>query len=259
MPLSEEVRRELAAIEPRRDCDRLAELSGLFHTAGSLHLLRPRRVLRPPRPRRGGGRAPRVRAAARLRRRGRDPYVPPPCVRPGDPVPAPRPRGRARAERAAPTRASSRLRTRRWRRRRSGWSGARAAAMRTSAAPFSAAARSAGPARPHLEIRSASRAGADLLAAVAAAEDVVLRVHDRGRLHAPCTPRARRRSPTPWRWPAPGTRPRARRARGRRRRHGPGRTGSRTPTTRTSSARAEPLTARSRRSASSRPRGGSHG
>jgi DNA-binding protein WhiA len=35
---SEDVRRELAAIEPRRDCDRLAELSGLFHTAGSLHL-----------------------------------------------------------------------------------------------------------------------------------------------------------------------------------------------------------------------------
>ena len=39
MPLSDEVRRELAAIEPQRDCDRLAELSGLFHTAGSLHLL----------------------------------------------------------------------------------------------------------------------------------------------------------------------------------------------------------------------------
>ena len=30
---------ELAAIAPRRDCDRLAELSGLFHTAGSVHLL----------------------------------------------------------------------------------------------------------------------------------------------------------------------------------------------------------------------------
>ena len=29
---------ELAAIAPRRDCDRLAELSGLFHTAGSVHL-----------------------------------------------------------------------------------------------------------------------------------------------------------------------------------------------------------------------------
>lgn len=38
MPLSEDLRSELAAIGPRRDCDRLAELSGLFHTAGSAHL-----------------------------------------------------------------------------------------------------------------------------------------------------------------------------------------------------------------------------
>jgi hypothetical protein len=36
--LSEDLRNELAAIAPRRECDRLAELSGLFHTAGSLHL-----------------------------------------------------------------------------------------------------------------------------------------------------------------------------------------------------------------------------
>jgi cell division protein WhiA len=35
--LSEDLRRELAAIEPRNDCDRLAELSGLFHAAGSVH------------------------------------------------------------------------------------------------------------------------------------------------------------------------------------------------------------------------------
>jgi cell division protein WhiA len=39
MSLSEELRAELAAVEPKRDCDRLAELSGLFHTAGSEHLL----------------------------------------------------------------------------------------------------------------------------------------------------------------------------------------------------------------------------
>ena len=38
MPLSEDLRNELAAIAPRRGCDRLAELSGLFHSAGSLHL-----------------------------------------------------------------------------------------------------------------------------------------------------------------------------------------------------------------------------
>ncbi len=38
MSLSEELRSELAAIAPQSDCDRLAELSGLFHTAGSAHL-----------------------------------------------------------------------------------------------------------------------------------------------------------------------------------------------------------------------------
>jgi DNA-binding protein WhiA len=38
VPLSEDLRNELAAIDPRLACDRLAELSGLFHAAGSLHL-----------------------------------------------------------------------------------------------------------------------------------------------------------------------------------------------------------------------------
>jgi cell division protein WhiA len=37
--LSEAVRDELAAIAPVRDCDRLAELSALFHFSGRLHLL----------------------------------------------------------------------------------------------------------------------------------------------------------------------------------------------------------------------------
>jgi DNA-binding protein WhiA len=36
--LSEDLREELAAITPTQDCDRLAELSGLFHVAGSAHL-----------------------------------------------------------------------------------------------------------------------------------------------------------------------------------------------------------------------------
>jgi hypothetical protein len=35
---SEDVRKELARIAPERQCDRLAELSALFHSAGSLHL-----------------------------------------------------------------------------------------------------------------------------------------------------------------------------------------------------------------------------
>jgi DNA-binding protein WhiA len=36
--LSEDLRGELAAVALRNDCDRLAELSGLFHAAGSVHL-----------------------------------------------------------------------------------------------------------------------------------------------------------------------------------------------------------------------------
>jgi DNA-binding protein WhiA len=38
MSLSEDLRNELATVEPRQSCDRLAQLSGLFHTAGSVHL-----------------------------------------------------------------------------------------------------------------------------------------------------------------------------------------------------------------------------
>ncbi len=38
MTTSEDVRKELARIAPERKCDRLAELSALFHSAGSLHL-----------------------------------------------------------------------------------------------------------------------------------------------------------------------------------------------------------------------------
>lgn len=39
MPLSEELRDELASIAPTRGCCRLAEVSALFHSAGSAHLL----------------------------------------------------------------------------------------------------------------------------------------------------------------------------------------------------------------------------
>jgi hypothetical protein len=38
LALSDDLREELAAIAPDADCDRLAELSGLFHVAGSVHL-----------------------------------------------------------------------------------------------------------------------------------------------------------------------------------------------------------------------------
>ncbi len=39
MPLSDDLRNELAAIAPASECDRLAELSGIAHSAGSVHLL----------------------------------------------------------------------------------------------------------------------------------------------------------------------------------------------------------------------------
>lgn len=38
MPLSDDLRSELAAIAPTRGCCRLAEISALFHSAGSVHL-----------------------------------------------------------------------------------------------------------------------------------------------------------------------------------------------------------------------------
>jgi DNA-binding protein WhiA len=38
MPLSDDLRSELAAIAPKRGCCRLAEISALFHSAGSIHL-----------------------------------------------------------------------------------------------------------------------------------------------------------------------------------------------------------------------------
>src|SRR5688500_8125484 len=37
MPLSDDLRNELAAIAPERGCCRLAEIPALFHSAGSVH------------------------------------------------------------------------------------------------------------------------------------------------------------------------------------------------------------------------------
>ena len=121
MPLSDEVRRELAAIDPRRDCDRLAELSGLFHTAGQ---------------------PPPAAATATSRSTSTSPSRRPPaarsasCERSGsrprsgrtrssafdgrDAVPDPRARRRAAAPRARPRAACCPARTRRSSRRRSG-------------------------------------------------------------------------------------------------------------------------------------------
>ena len=178
--LSEDVRRELAAIAPERDCDRLAELSGLFHTAGSLHLhgrgefsvhldvsesavaRRAFRLLRSfgveaevrtyrqptfSRATRyqihvgGSGRALEVLAEAGVVSASHAPLE----------VPPKRVVGRGCCRRAY----------------------LRGALLGGGSV--------SGPRSPHLEIRSGARAGAELLVWAAAQEDVILRVHDRGR------------------------------------------------------------------------------
>ena len=173
MPLSDQVRRELAAIDPQRDCDRLAELSGLFHTAGSLHLLghgdfsvhldvaesaRPAArsaccARSASRPRSGRTRGTPSSGATRYQIHvpgGERPlHV---LVRAGV-------LSRAHAPLEAPPK------------RVVGRACCRRAYLRGA---FLGAGSVSGPRSPHLEIRTASLAGAELVAAVAAQEDVPL-------------------------------------------------------------------------------------
>ncbi len=180
MPLSEEARRELASITPRRGCDRLAEISGLFHSAGSLHLrghgafsvhldvaesavarrafglLRGVGVdaeIRTYRQRALAG-TTRYQIHVQGNRRALEMLVEAGVVSTGHaPLEAPPKRvvGRACCRRAY---------------------------LRGS---FLGGGSISGPRAPHLEIRSASRAGAETVAWAAMQEDVPLRVHDRGR------------------------------------------------------------------------------
>lgn len=180
MSFSEDVRSELAAIEPVRRCDRLAELSALFHTAGALHL-------------RGRGRvalhldvsdsAVARRAFSLLRSLGV-----------GSEIRTYRSRAFAQATRyqlhvAGELAALAVLRE--------------AGVVSGAGAPLahppkrvvgrgcccSAYLRGAllgggsvsGPPSPHLEVRCATREAAELVAKVAAARDVALKVRDRGR------------------------------------------------------------------------------
>ena len=180
VPLSDELRDELAAIAPARGCDRLAELSALFHSAGSLHL-RGGGASRctstsPARPSRGE----RSRSSAARRRVG-DPHLPAPRVRPGDALPAPRRGRRAGARRAAARRACSTARRARSSVRRGASSRAPAAAAPTSAAPSSAAARSRGPRPPHLELRTGPARAPRSSPRSPRADGVELRVVERGR------------------------------------------------------------------------------
>jgi DNA-binding protein WhiA len=180
VPLSEEVRRELAAIEPQRRCDRLAELSGLFHTAGSLHLL-------------GRGEfsvhldvaeaAVARRAFALLRSLGVEAEIRTYSRRAfdratryqihvpgGDHSLAVLHGAGVLSATHAPLEAPPK--------RVVGRACCRHAYVRGALLGGGSVS---GPRSPHLEIRTASRAGADLLVAVAAHDDVALHVHDRGR------------------------------------------------------------------------------
>ena len=179
MPLSDEVRRELAAIEPRRDCDRLAELSGLFHTAGSLHLLGHGEfavhldLAEAAVARRAFGLLRGFGIEAEIRTYNRRAFDR--ATRYQIHVPGGE-RSLSVLHRAgvlsashAPLEAPPK--------RVVGRACCRHAYVRGA---FLGGGSVSGPRAPHLEIRSASRAGADLLAAAAAADDVVLRVQDRG-------------------------------------------------------------------------------
>lgn len=180
MSLSDDLRHELAAIAPRQACDRLAELSGLFHVAGSVHL-------------RGRGElalhldlassAVARRAFSLLRAFDVASEIRTYRQRAFD-----RPTryqlhvsGSAHAlqvlheagvltARLAPLDRPPR--------RVVGRSCCRGAYLRGA---LLGGGSLSGPRSPHLEIRTAALAGAELLASLAAAEDVVLRVADRGR------------------------------------------------------------------------------
>jgi DNA-binding protein WhiA len=183
VPLSDEVRRELAAIEPRKRCDRLAELSGLFHTAGSLHLRTGGEfsvhldVAEAAVARRAFGLLRSFGVEAEIRtysRRAFDRATRYQIHVPGDD------RSLAVLQRAgvlsaahAPLEAPPK--------RVVGRACCRHAYVRGA---FLGGGSVSGPRSPHLEIRTASRAGADLLVAVAAQDDVVLSVQDRVRYTA---------------------------------------------------------------------------
>ena len=262
MPLSEDVRRELARDRRRSgDCDRLAELSGLFHTAGSLHLRGHGEFSRPPRPRRVGGRPPRVRPAARSSASRREIRTYRQRAFDGrDPLPAARARGpSARSAGAARGRRRSRPRTRRSSRRRKrvvGRACCRGAYLRGA---FLGGGSVSGPrvAAPRDPERDQRRGGAARLGR-AAQEDVPLRVRDRGRHAVAYAKGAEAIADALALAGRERQRARDRRARGRRARRARARTGSRTPTTRTSCARAGRPTRSSGRSGRSRRRAGSN-
>jgi DNA-binding protein WhiA len=180
MPLSEDVRHELASVEPQKHCDRLAELSGLFHTAGSLHLLGHGEfsvhldLAESAVARRAVGLVRAFAVEAEIRTYSRQAFER------GTRYQLHVPGGRRSLEvlhdagvlsaAHAPLEAPPKQVV--------GRSCCRRAYLRGALLGGGSVS---GPRAPHLEIRTASRAGAELLVWVAAQEDVQLRVHDRGR------------------------------------------------------------------------------
>jgi DNA-binding protein WhiA len=180
VPLSDEVRRELAAIDPQRECDRLAELSGLFHTAGSLHLQGRGEfsvhldVAEAAVARRAFGLLRSFGVDAEIRtytRRAFDRATRYQIhVRGGKPSLKVLHRAGVLSAAQAPLEAPPK--------RVLGRACCRHAYVRGA---FLGGGSVSGPRSPHLEIRTASRAGADLLVTIAAADDVSLSVHERAR------------------------------------------------------------------------------
>jgi cell division protein WhiA len=178
--LSEDVRNELARVVPARGCDHLAELSALFHTAGSLHLrghgdvslhldlassavarrafalLRELRVTSEIRTyrRRAFDRPTRYQLHVAGDRRALDVLGEAGVVSQSG-APLARPPKRVVGRRCC-----------------------RAAYLRGALLGGGSVS---GPRSPHLEIRSATVEGAEFLAQLVAVDDVRLRVHDRGR------------------------------------------------------------------------------
>ena len=176
MSLSEDVRHELAAIAPERECDRLAELSALFHFAGRLHLLgrglvsvhldvasaavarRAFALLR------SFGVGSEIRTYRRRAFGQETRYQ----LHVEDGIGLLQEAGVVDARRAPRERPPKRV---------LGRGCCRAAYLRGA---FLAAGSVSGPPSPHLEVRSESRAGAETVAAAAAAGGAELRVAARG-------------------------------------------------------------------------------
>jgi DNA-binding protein WhiA len=180
MPLSEDVRHELAGVEPQKRCDRLAELSGLFHTAGSLHLrghgefsvhldLAESAVAR-----RAVGLVRSFGVEAEIRTYTRHAFERGTRYQ----IHVPGSRRALEVLHEAGVLSSAHAPLEAPPRRVVGRSCCRQAYLRGALLGGGSVT---GPRAPHLEIRTAERSGAELLAWVAAQEDVPLRVHDRGR------------------------------------------------------------------------------